>query len=45
VAYNTFDNFPDAAAIYVPDSVVNTYKTASGWETVTDRIKPVSEKP
>jgi hypothetical protein len=40
VALNGLDN----AAIYVPDSAVNTYKTAPGWEPVTDRINPVSEK-
>lgn len=29
--------------IYVPDSAVNAYKAAPGFENVTDRIKPLSE--
>lgn len=29
--------------IYVPDSVVNTYKTASGWSAVASKIKGISE--
>lgn len=29
--------------IYVPDSAVNTYKTASGWQSVADKIKGISE--
>jgi hypothetical protein len=24
---------------------VDTYKTTTGWESVADRIKPISEKP
>ena len=31
--------------IYVPDAVVNDYKTANGWSTYADKIKPISEKP
>lgn len=29
--------------IYVPDSLVNTYKAASEWSTYASRIKPLSE--
>jgi hypothetical protein len=31
--------------IYVPDSVVGTYKAATGWSVYADRIKKVSERP
>jgi hypothetical protein len=36
--YNT-NNCP----IYVPDASVEAYKTASGWSSYADRIKPLSE--
>lgn len=29
--------------IYVPDDLVDTYKTATNWTTVADKIKPMSE--
>ena len=29
--------------IYVPDSAVNTYKTAEGWSSYSDRIYSISE--
>lgn len=29
--------------IYVPDDLVNTYKTATNWSTMADKIKPISE--
>lgn len=29
--------------IYVPDSAVNAYKTATNWSTLASRIKPLSE--
>ena len=29
--------------IYVPDSAVNAYKTATNWSTWASRIKPLSE--
>lgn len=29
--------------IYVPDASVDAYKSASGWTTYSDRIKPLSE--
>ena len=31
--------------IYVPDSLVATYKTATNWSTLAARIKPISELP
>lgn len=31
--------------IYVPDASVNAYKTASNWDYVASKIKPISEKP
>lgn len=33
------------ATIYVPDEAVDTYKNATGFKDVADRIKPLSEKP
>lgn len=30
--------------IYVPDSAVETYKTATNWSSYSSRIKPISEK-
>ena len=42
---------PQAAAnvfpIYVPDALVNDYKSASGWNNqyIVNRIKPLSQKP
>lgn len=29
--------------VYVPDSAVNTYKSASGWSSVSTNIYPISE--
>lgn len=31
--------------IYVPDNLVEVYKTATNWSTFADRIKPISELP
>lgn len=31
------------AIIYVPDSAVDTYKAATNWSQLSDRIKPLSE--
>lgn len=33
----------DGDGIYVPDSAVNAYKTASGWDEMKDIIFPISE--
>lgn len=30
-------------SIYVPDDLVDTYKTATNWSTYADKIKPMSE--
>ena len=43
---NAFYNTPIAKGngyIYVPDNLVDTYKTATNWVTFADQIKPVSE--
>lgn len=43
--------FPDEpfgtgiAAVYVPDSLVDSYKVASNWYLVADRIMPISKYP
>ena len=31
--------------IYVPDNLVNSYKTATNWSTYANQIKPLSELP
>lgn len=31
--------------VYVPDNMVETYKTATNWSTYADQIKPISELP
>ena len=31
--------------IYVPDESVDAYKSATNWSSLSDRIKPISEKP
>lgn len=38
-------NIDANAIIYVPDEAVDTYKEATGWKDLADRIKPLSEKP
>jgi hypothetical protein len=35
----------DTGFIYVPDDLVESYKTASGWSNEADRIKGLSELP
>lgn len=35
--------FPNEYAIYVPDNMVDSYKTATGWSGVADHIFPLSE--
>lgn len=37
--------FNSNATIYVPDEAVDTYKAATGFKDMADRIKPLSEKP
>ena len=41
---NAFSNAPNAI-IYVPDSLVEDYKSATNWSAIADRIKPLSELP
>jgi len=52
VGLTRVDNFVNAslpkfknstASIYVPDSLVNTYKTATNWSTMASMIKPLSQ--
>ena len=31
--------------VYVPDNLVDEYKSATNWTTVADQIKPLSELP
>ena len=31
--------------IYVPDNMVNSFKTASGWSSYANRIHGISEYP
>ena len=31
--------------IYVPDALVDSYKTATNWSVFADQIKPLSELP
>jgi hypothetical protein len=41
---NAFDRAANAI-IYVPDSLVDSYKAAKNWSTYADRIKGLSELP
>ena len=41
LGYNSFYK-TDNCIFYVPDSVVDTYKSASGWSNMASRIKPLS---
>ena len=34
---------PSSLTFYVPDSAVETYKTADKWSSMASRIKPMSE--
>lgn len=36
---------PTTGTIYVPDELVDDWRTANGWSNYADVIKPVSEKP
>jgi hypothetical protein len=45
---NCFANTPIRSGtgyIYVPDALVDSYKTATNWVTFADQIKPLSELP
>lgn len=41
LGWNCFMN-TDNCIFYVPDTVVDTYKSASGWSNMASRIKPLS---
>ena len=44
--YNTsMQSVPLNCLIYVPDTLVDSYKTASGWSARANYIKPLSELP
>jgi len=38
-----FVNLPQECNIYVPDSLVDAYKTLPGYNTISDQIKPMSQ--
>lgn len=42
---NTFHNVPNTAIYYVPDTSVETYKTATNWSALATQIQPLSSKP
>ena len=42
---NLMISFPSTIQIYVPDDLVDTYKTTSPWSGYSGRIKPLSELP
>ena len=43
--YNVFRFFTSPCYIYVPDNLVDLYKTAENWSAYADNIKPISELP
>ena len=44
INYSTeFDKCTSLVEIYVPDDLVDSYKTATNWVTYADKIKPMSE--
>ena len=45
---NAFNNSPiknGIGYVYVPDNLVNSYKTATNWSSYANQIKPLSELP
>ena len=40
---NSFSLSSNTPNIYVPDSAVNTYKSAEGWSGISDNIYPISQ--
>jgi hypothetical protein len=42
---NSIDVSNAELSIYVPDESVNEYKSASGWSSYADKIKPLGELP
>ncbi len=43
VASSCLTNVPSTCEFYVPDNLVNEYKTAINWAVRADYIKPISE--
>ena len=44
-AFNNSAISARAGYVYVPDNLVNSYKTATNWSTYANQIKPLSELP
>ena len=42
---NTLTGCSKLETIYVPNSAVSAYKTATGWSQFASKIKPLSSKP
>lgn len=42
---STLNGCTELQTIYVPDSAVDAYKTATGWLQFSSKFKPLSEKP
>lgn len=40
---NTGNAAPNGLSIYVPDNLVDSYKTATNWSSLASKIKPMSE--
>lgn len=40
---NLRNNFPNFEGIYVPDALVDSYKTATNWTLYAEHIKPLTE--
>ena len=46
ISYNsTLDSCPKLESIYVPDSALEDYRTATGWSQFASKFKPLSSKP
>jgi len=44
-AFNGSSMASGTCLVYVPDDLVESYKTATNWSTYADQIKPISELP
>ena len=42
-AFNNSSISTRTGYIYVPDNLVDSYKTATNWSTYANQIKPISE--
>ena len=43
--FDTLDNCQSLETIYVPDSAIEDYRTATGWSQFASKFKPLSSKP